>query len=264
MKTISIATCFNYQIPIDQQLELIAKAGFSHVSIGGRWEHAGILNPKDMKHLKNLLTTNNLSIDSIHGPCMDQENAEEMLSYLIDVAVDLSCPTIVIHPLTGFEIDTSLIQEKVRLTLEKIERLNDHLLKSKVELVVENLFPGNALLVLREVLKSNNTVGFCYDASHDQVDGPNDMGLLETLGHRLKAVHLSDRIKPFVDHVIPGEGFINFKAIAEQLAIVDYDKPILLELMMEHSKYQDPEIFLKEAYKAGCKIFDMIQVNRRF
>ena len=28
--------------------------------------------------------------------------------------------------------------------------------------------------------------------------------------HRLYAVHLSDRIGPFVDHVLPGEGFNDF------------------------------------------------------
>ncbi len=32
--------------------------------------------------------------------------------------------------------------------------------------------------------------------------------LLAQLRHRLIAVQLSDRIRDFVDHVIPGEGFI--------------------------------------------------------
>ena len=63
---------------------------------------------------------------------------------------------------------------------------------------------------------------------------------------RLIAVHISDRIKEFMDHVVPGEGFIDFDAIAEVLQKVGYERPLLMEVEMTHSKYKDVEVFLRE------------------
>lgn len=39
MKSISISTCFNYSIPIEKQIPMIKKTGFSHISIGSEYEH---------------------------------------------------------------------------------------------------------------------------------------------------------------------------------------------------------------------------------
>lgn len=55
--------------------------------------------------------------------------------------------------------------------------------------------------------------GFCYDSAHVQIDGPRPFQLLDDLQDRVIAVHLSDRLRAFTDHVLPGEGFIAWDAL---------------------------------------------------
>jgi len=55
------------------------------------------------------------------------------------------------------------------------------------------------------------------------------LGLIRLRG-RLIAVQLSDRIRDFVDHVLPGEGFIDWGAVCEQLRLARFDRPLLLEV----------------------------------
>lgn len=43
-RLISISTCFDYGIPIEQQIPLIAKAGFSYVSLGENKEHSRLMS----------------------------------------------------------------------------------------------------------------------------------------------------------------------------------------------------------------------------
>ena len=70
MKGISVSTCFNYDIDFSDQLELIHKAGFSHVSIGTNYSHSGILESDNVIKISEIVSENNLLIDTIHGCSM--------------------------------------------------------------------------------------------------------------------------------------------------------------------------------------------------
>jgi hypothetical protein len=48
----SVATSFNYDIPIDKQIRLVAEAGFSHLSLGAMPEHSGYLEAERRRELK--------------------------------------------------------------------------------------------------------------------------------------------------------------------------------------------------------------------
>jgi sugar phosphate isomerase/epimerase len=75
--------------------------------------------------------------------------------------------------------------------------------------------PGITADLLKYTLDNSNDkiFGFCYDSSHNQIAGPNNFNLLSDYKEKLFAIYLPDRIKEFVDHAIPGEGFINFSEI---------------------------------------------------
>jgi hypothetical protein len=66
------------------------------------------------------------------------------------------------------------------------------------------------------------------------------------------------RIKAHVDHVIPGEGFINWSAMCHKLRLAHYTGPILMEVMTAHSRFQDPALFLREAQMVAHKTWEMI------
>ncbi len=43
MAQISISTTFDYKVPLSEQLPMIRKAGFTHVSFGMDYSHSGLL-----------------------------------------------------------------------------------------------------------------------------------------------------------------------------------------------------------------------------
>jgi sugar phosphate isomerase/epimerase len=83
--------------------------------------------------------------------------------------------------------------------------------------------------------------------------------LLERLSGRLIAVHISDRIREFVDHVIPGEGFIDFSKLCALLAKAKIEFPLMLEVMTANSSIKDPRAFLKAAKEASTDLENRIR-----
>ena len=65
---------------------------------------------------------------------------------------------------------------------------------------------------------------------------------------------MSDRIKEFVDHVIPGEGFIHFDEIIPLLRESTFEGVVLMEVEMTHSKYKDVNEFLIMANNSAQNI----------
>lgn len=253
---ISISTCFNYEIPLKEQFEMISRSGFTHVTLGSNYKHSRLFEKDGVEEIENLLREYNLQIDTIHGCCADQEDAYETMTKLVDIATELNVPVLVMHAITGFEISEDQIKDKTDKLMRLCERLEPYLMNKPVKIAIENLFPGNADIVLNNVLPSLNTecFGFCYDSSHEQVDGPNLVSFPRKYCDRLIAIHLSDRIKPFVDHAIPGEGFVDFDEIISELKETCFDGPILLELTMENSFIEDTEDFLLAAARKAKEI----------
>lgn len=75
------------------------------------------------------------------------------------------------------------------------------------------------------------------------------------------AVYLFDRICEFVDHVIPGEGFIDFEQITKIFHSANPSFPLLMEVMTEHSKYKKADELLSVTYKEALKLYENINVQ---
>ncbi|MDD2890601.1 MAG: sugar phosphate isomerase/epimerase [bacterium] len=260
MRKISISTCFDYNISFDTQVELIGKTGFSHISLGSYINHSRYLSKEGRLKIKELLDTYQLQIDSIHGPQIGSMGTSiQGFKDIIFAAQNLSIPVIVIHG-SPFEIQQEEFSENLEFLLENCTILEPILKETGVTFAFENLLPGLATDLIEYALKELDPkhFGFCYDSSHDQIGGPRNSGLLEKLKDRLFAVHLSDRIKDFEDHAIPGEGFIRWDETIRQLKNSSFNSPVLLELMMKYSKIKEVPLFLESAYKEGCLIYDKI------
>lgn len=260
MRRISISTCFDYTIPLETQFELLSKVGFTHISLGGNYKHSKLLEEHQTDIIRELMKKHQIHIDTIHGCNADDERALETMTKVIDVADDLNVPVVVMHAIAGFEIKTHQIEEKVKNLITICQQLEPIIKYKGVKVALENLFPGNADVVLHTVLPTLNPeyFGFCYDSSHEQVDGPLPLTLLDKYSNNIIAIHLSDRIKPFVDHAIPGEGFIDFESLIQQLKASSYKGPITLELMKKNSFITELNQYLSEAYQKGVEIHDQI------
>jgi sugar phosphate isomerase/epimerase len=256
---LSVATSFDYSIPIDEQMALIAGAGFTHVSLGGNEAHSGHGSPEGRARLKALLRRHGLRIDTIHGPSADWPDAVAGLTATAEAATDLGAAVVVVHG-GPFDFPADELPGRLDMLLATCEAIRPVAARTGVVFALENVLPGPATDLIRQALPrlDRRAFGFCYDSSHDQIGGPRPFDLLDELGERLVAVHLSDRVREFVDHVIPGEGFIDWPEVAERLRATPFGGPLLLEVAMTHSAEKAPRRFLDLAYDRGCQLYDEV------
>lgn len=260
---ISISSCFDYDIPLEEQMKYVSKAGFTHISLGSNLEHSKFFEKGRVEQIKNTLCENNLCVDTIHfSQSLTTDDWQPIMEKTMQIANELNCFVVVAHctSFMGREIQDDKDIKKLKACVIDLAALCK---KYDVKVALENLCPGKATDVLEQVLEAADSkyIGFCYDSSHDQIDGPRPMALLEKWKHRLIAVHISDRIQPFTDHVTIGEGFIPFYEMVEILQTIDFDFPFLMEVMKTYSQYKDTKKFLEKAYSGAYEIVSKIIVD---
>ncbi|MBN1430568.1 MAG: sugar phosphate isomerase/epimerase [Anaerolineae bacterium] len=257
---LSISTCFDYTIPIEKQIPVIAAAGFSHVSLGGTVEHSGYQTASGRKRLKNLIRENGLAIDTLHAPCcMDLPDSSRQLAEVASAAAEIDIPVVVVHA-GPFEIEGSDPTDLFKRVLQTGSYLETVSRETGVIFAVENVLPGPATDLVLDVVSQLDPAcfGFCYDSSHEQIDGPNPFDLLPSFSGRLLAIHLSDRIAAYVDHVPPGEGFIDWNGLVQALRQTQYANPLLFEVAVTHSAVKEMEQFLALTYRRACQVHQML------
>lgn len=234
---------------------MIAEAGFSYCSISLATLPQTWQSTEGITRLKSLLTDYGLSVDTIHGPGIDQPESVAAITLAAEMATFVGAPIIVLH---GGPFDFPAEEFPKRLThlisvCDKLDQIAD---TSGVLFALENVCPGPATQLVQVALKQLNIrhFGLCYDSSHDQIDGPHPFDLLRELAGRISAVHLSDRSGPFVDHQLPGKGFIDWSGLMGELRESSFSGSLLLEVMMRHSSIADPLSFLRLAYHQGRKL----------
>ena len=245
---ISIATSFDYDIPFDAQVPLIAAAGFTHLSLGVREDHSNYRSAAGRAQIARLLSANGLAMDTIHGPRIDQPGSAEVLADVIDAAASLGAGVVAVH-VSPFDFPQSELAGREANVLHICESIGPVAAAAGVRIALENVLPGHATELVTRVLERLDPMifGACYDSAHDQIGGPRPFTLLETWRGRVIAVQLSDRIRDFVDHVLPGEGFIDWRELCESLRRSGFDAPVLLEVATTHSAEKDPVRFLNRA-----------------
>jgi sugar phosphate isomerase/epimerase len=255
-KQISVSSAFCYDIPLHQQLPLVKQAGFTHISLGVRPEHSGILSLYKRKALCRLLQESGLRVDTVHGQRLDADQGLKVTEATADAAHELAAPVVVVHA-GPFHCAADKFEEHRAHLLRHCETAERIAEKCDVRFALENVMPGPATDLTDRLLSelAPARFGFCYDSAHDQIGGPRPFDLLRKWSRRLLAVHLSDRAKEFVDHLIPGEGFIDWPVLCNLLSGAHYNAPILMEVTMQHSRYRLPEEFLAQAYRKGCEIY---------
>lgn len=262
MAQTSVSTTFDYSIPLEKQLPMIRKAGFSHVSFGMNYAHSGLLEEENWKRLREQINENGLSVDTIHGYDLDREDSIEVNAKLARAAKFFGAPVVVIH-CTVFWFEDDEYEEKFRIVSGRIKEMEKIAKETGIRFAFENMVPGKPTDLCVEMVKMADPqyIGFCYDSSHDQIDGPRPMDLLSEMKDRVIAVHLSDRIREFVDHVIPGEGFVHFDEILPLLKESSFRGPILMEVGVENSRYKDAEELLAKAQEAAGQFWSEVNID---
>lgn len=198
------------------------------------------------KALRELLVESNMTALQCHVPFYNvlapfripnKEHTEEIIRRAIIAAGIIGIRTAVIHPGCCMgECDSSVNLHG------NMEYLKPHIeLASKygVNIAAENLFdvmditkgrrrqygsyPEELMELCDTLRKSYDNVGICWDFGHGHVMGFDQPKVLEMLGDRLLALHVSDNFGVMDDHLLPYEGTIQWTPIVKTLKKVNYE-----------------------------------------
>jgi sugar phosphate isomerase/epimerase len=95
------------------------------------------------------------------------------------------------------------------------------------DLCVENL--EDSLFDLALPLIEQHRVSICLDVGHLALQGGDALAFLAQHRDRIREIHLHD-VKPARDHLALGQGQLDYAALLEKLAEVNYQGPVILEV----------------------------------
>jgi sugar phosphate isomerase/epimerase len=119
---------------------------------------------------------------------------------------------------------------------DRLERVLERCSEASVRLALEN-GPMNllqAVLDAADGIECGTQLGICVDSGHanmhrDRYDSPA-ANFVQAFGNRLIHMHLADNAGLADDHLVPGEGNIDWNALWRTLRSVDYQGLYVLEL----------------------------------
>ena len=264
-------------IPIQEQIPLIAKAGFEAVFTG--WDH-GV--PVD--EFKKIADEYGLIYQSIHAPFHKRADVSKMwlpgeagkaaaeeLCGCLEVCSDIGVGIMVSHVYIGFKYDLPDATSKA-CGLENFGIVVHRAEELGVKVAFENTEGEEYLDVLMRGFGESSAVGFCWDTGHEQCyNSGNDMMAL--YGDKLIATHINDNLgiskfdgtrDPHDDlHLLPFDGITDWQSVASRLDAVDFDGIMTFEVKARsHAGRHDndvyanmsPEIYITEAYKRACRV----------
>lgn len=204
----------------------IANAGFSNIDFGfASFEKRNEILMENYTDttLKNyeFIKQNGLTISQTHltfypghfkplGNGTYEAFAEQMLPIFIkelEITAKMNCHHAVIHLYFEKDVDNS---RKGNITL--ISKLMPYLEKHDITLCIENIYGPNfspvhlstseELLFYTNYFNSNN-VGICLDTGHAIILGQDPIALADTLGIKIKALHIHTTYHGFDRHLLP-------------------------------------------------------------
>lgn len=207
---------YGYIQPFEERIDLIKKANYDYVMLW--WDDEIYPRFIDRRELINIVKDYGLKLDNVHLPFDDtnllwsedkskRNNQTDKVIKWMHECKDCGADTIVMHTTHGGDLtlDYSSGYESFNKIVKSAEDI-------KINVAFENTQVFEyADFILTEF--NSDYAGFCYDSSHDFVNGESCGDILDKWKHRLFSVHLSDNDGLCDRHWIPGKGHVNWDKI---------------------------------------------------
>ena len=236
----------NPALPLEQELERIAAAGFDFVDLTleppGAW-------PVDGAAVERMVRDRGLSVVGhtayflpIASPFRElSERAAELLEHALDVFAEVGATHVNVHgdPLTR------PVEEGVERNAEAIGRLAGRAADRGLTLMLENLGRSFARIEdLRPIFEAVDGLAFHLDVGHANMSRrpgePNRTAeLLQAFGERLAHVHVHDNLGVDDLHLPLAVGTVDWPAVVGALKNAGYDGTVTLEVFAEERAYLD-------------------------
>lgn len=246
-------------MPLAERFLLIRTAGFDAVSL---WWDAQEEHLPLIQAMPALARDAGLVIESIHVPFRKANNLwsddaskrepviTEHLAWIDECAAQ-AIPRLVMHVVSG--------NGPAEPTAAGMDSLQQFIVKAEarhITLALENTRRPDLLDAIFATFPSP-WLGMCYDTSHDRLWPVEAPGLLKRYGDRLVTTHFSDTDGSMDRHFLPGDGVIDWPAVAAAFPKI-YTGPLMLEVMSYKTPDLSPEAFLAEAYRRATWLHSIL------
>lgn len=248
---------FGYVLPIEERLRLIKEANFDNIMLW--WEDESFPQFKDKKTFVSLANEFGLGVDNIHLPyedcnllwsdtVSDRERYINELLKCIEGCKASGANKVVMHTNRGSisSVSNGYAVDFINgyKAFEKIVLLAEDI---KIKIAVENTKKFKYTeFILTEF--NSDYLGFCYDSSHDFINGESKGEILRKWKNRLFCVHLSDNDGLDDRHWLPTKGIVDFKSIVDIIKDTTCDSLSMEVYPSKEEKQLTPKEFLKLAY----------------
>ncbi len=246
-----IFSWFGFLESIEIRLGQINNCGFDHVALW--WEDETWPTLVKRFDMVKMAEKAGLTVDSIHLPYLEindiwkQDNKEITncyATYLREIASS-GGELCVLHLQNEWFAPESLASGY--RFLESMVLLAEEL---QVKIALENT---HHTYLLSDALNHfpSESLGMCYDSSHDFYKTESKGELLKKHGDRLFCLHLSDTDGQADRHWTPGLGMVDFKCLSHDFQSFGYRGVYTLEVLADQrQKELGAEAFLAESYEA--------------
>ncbi len=245
---------FGYDLPLSDRLRLIRKSGFSHTLLWMGSEEP-LVRAGRAKEMPGMAADAGLTVDHVHAPF---ENANGFWSdspaerdaivdenlKLIEFCSRHSIFCIVLHVTRGPTPPPPNPEG-----LDIFRRLGEAAAKSGVAFALENTRFNDRLDFILDELPLDS-LGLCYDSSHDSLYSGTPGAVLGRWAHRLSTTHFSDTDGKADVHWLPMKGIVDWDAVASAFP-ASHPGPVMIEAVPEDPS-QPPAEFLADANRTAA------------
>lgn len=263
---LSCSTLLAADLPLAAQLRVISQAGFPLVNLDTVGFLASYMDADaNLNLLRHMLDDFNLGIDWIHAPFRtinlysdDREirfASLASLSFMVEQAAMLGGRVLIVHCLPdeitpGYETPAG----RNRL-IEAFFHLSDRAQKYKIHVATENLLEEKSHDLIEQILADVPGLYFCLDTGHAEITKTWDRWL-PRYGARLAALHIHDNRGQEDEHLIPGDGIIDWVAFRKRMAAISYQGTWGMETILHHNGQEESaRAAARRAYAAIASIY---------
>lgn len=238
--------------PVVDIWDAVERSGATGVELGTPPQHFDPWKDAEVAALAARLRAGAPRIVSIHAPfggLLDLADPNPYHRYAAVGAIlaaghaikRLGGEIVVVHPSDRVR-DPHDVQQRLENCRDSLRSLGASCCHEGLQLVVESPLPhlvGGRVDEFTWLLRQlDPAIGVCLDTGHIAL-GKAWSGFLGAADGRLRHVHASDNHGQYDDHLPPGEGALDWRAIRDSLRAVDYRGWIMLELRCPPGELSD-------------------------
>lgn len=231
-----------------QRLTSIAGAGIPAVNLGTSQIRTLLgSDPRETELLREQIDLLGLAVDWVHAPFrvpVIYDSSQEIyhvsmgaMKHTIELASQLGASTVIIHAMNQDFPSDITFSPYIDQLIESYRVLVSHGRKRGIRVAVENIDEPESFPIIQSLFDNVPQLTLCFDTGHAQKYGVWDKYLPVYLD-RISSLHIHDNHGDEDEHLVPGEGGIDFTEFFNQLISAGYSGYLGVECVQRVSGYR--------------------------